>query len=239
MTSDRLDLLEMRLAEVERELALVRSHNIALTRAARRSKRMQIGLISVMFAVIGLSAAFFYTPHTAEAQTNPQVLTVKAPFTVVDDQGKRVMRVVAGEGEVVRGLSIFNSQDQLALQATVNKKGAGGFIARNPNIGGGGGNGIIYDEATNEPLIGGRGPDSKIRYEIGPKGISFNNASGNGVTLLGPASDNTGRLTLANANGDTVFEAGTYPNGYGFARAYPIGGKMPLPVPWYIMGQPK
>jgi hypothetical protein len=229
---------EQRFLRIERELKSLREENLALRSAAKRSRLIHLGFYGAL-VLLGFVCGSLFGPPSVDAQASPQVLTVKAPFTVVDDQGMRVMQIGAGAAPVLRGMSIYNSQGQLAVQTTVDAKGAGGVIARNPNIGGGGGNGLIYDTATNEPLIGGRGPDNKIRYEIGPKGIAFNNSSGNAALHLGPASDGAGRLTLANANGDTVFEAGTYPNGYGFARAYPIGGKMPIPVPWYIMGQPK
>lgn len=241
MTSESLNQLVQRLAAIERELETVRAKNRALQNRAERSIRLR--LISLLLGIVclGLVLTSFHIPTQTQAQGKggPQVLTVRAPFHVVDDQGKLIMKVVAADGKSLRGVFVFNDQGLLAVQASVDKKGAGGLLARNHNIGGGGGAGIIYDEASNEPFIGGRGPDNKIRFEMGPKGYAVHNASGISVANLGAASDGTGRLTLGNSGGSTVFEAGTYPDGKGFARAYPIGGKMPLPVPWYIMGQTK
>jgi hypothetical protein len=94
MTNDRLTDLEHRLALSERELAKTLVQIRALEEHARpRSRLRRTGMVGIL----GLGLAFAATRGlVTEAQgPSPEVLTVKAPFKVMDASGKKIILRVA------------------------------------------------------------------------------------------------------------------------------------------------
>jgi hypothetical protein len=98
MSNDKLTELEHRLAIAERELEKTRTQVRVLQEHQRpRSRRWRDGMVGLF----GLVLVFAVTRAiNTEAQgASPQVLTVKAPFQVVDAGGKVILKAEVRDGK--------------------------------------------------------------------------------------------------------------------------------------------
>src|SRR4030081_1857449 len=90
MTSDKLTELEHRLAVAEREVEKTRAEVRLLQERERpRSRLRRDGILALLGLV--LMFAVGRTLVTEAQGARPQVLTVKAPFKVMDASGKKVL----------------------------------------------------------------------------------------------------------------------------------------------------
>ncbi len=105
MSNDKLTELEHRLAIAEREVEKTRAQVRVLQEQDRRHSRRWrdgvLGLVAVSSMVFAVTRAI----NTEAQGAGPQVLTVKAPFQVVDAGGKVILRaeVRAGKPELTIG----------------------------------------------------------------------------------------------------------------------------------------
>jgi hypothetical protein len=164
---------------------------------------------------------------------------IRAPFEVQDDKGHPIMRVV-DRGVASRGLYIFNEQGHVAAQVAVLKDGGGRvFVYPGTQVLGG-----ITTPAYAAIAYPNTGPEMWMKRADGnpvasitAEGFVAYNKNGIGVAALGakPASG-AGHLTLGEPGGNAIVEAGVLPDGRGVVRAYPLGGKPPIPIPNLLMG---
>ena len=104
--------LEQRVATLERALASTRGELDRVTHERRRAvqwSRLAAGALVAGVATVLLGAARGGSPA---AMQEPQVLTVRAPFKVVDEAGRDVLRVEAG-GD--RGLMVFTGDERIGF----------------------------------------------------------------------------------------------------------------------------
>lgn len=110
---DEMEALQRRVSTLERMLAgatfelervQVRQRRIV------RSNRLTMATITAAMAVALLGAARHGQPTAVQ---QPQVLTVRAPFKVVDGAGRTIMKVSSGAGE--RGVSVHNDFEGKAI----------------------------------------------------------------------------------------------------------------------------
>jgi hypothetical protein len=165
---------------------------------------------------------------------------IRAPFEVQDDKGKPILRVVE-RGIASRGLYVFNEQGNVAAQVAVLSDGGGGRVFAYPGTQALGAitvpayAAMVYTNTG--PTLEMHGASGKPLARIDADGFAAFNKSGVGVAAMGarPASG-AGYLTLGEPGGSAIVEAGVLPDGRGVVRAYPLGGKPPIPVPNLLMG---
>jgi hypothetical protein len=164
---------------------------------------------------------------------------IRAPFEVQDEKGKPILRVVE-RGIASRGLYVFNEQGNVAAQVAALPDG-GGRIFVYPGTQPLGGVTVPAYAAIAYPNTGPTmwmlRADGKPLAKIDNEGFAAFNKNGIGVAALGakPASG-AGYLTLGEPSGNAIVEAGVLPDGRGVVRAYPLGGKPPIPIPNLLMG---
>ncbi len=93
---DRLTELERRLARAEQETERARAQILVLQAGAGRSRLRRDGVLMVLGLGLLLSASRVLDTQAQSSQ--PQVLTAKAPFRVVDAGGNALLTVDAAEG---------------------------------------------------------------------------------------------------------------------------------------------
>ena len=97
MTDEKLIELERRLARAEQEVQQTRAQVVVLqARETGRARLRRDGILVVLGLGLMLSASRVL--DTQAQVSKPEVLTVKAPFRVVDGAGNAVLTVDAGEG---------------------------------------------------------------------------------------------------------------------------------------------
>lgn len=143
--------------------------------------------------------------------------------------------------ELVRRLAAIEADrlDLVVLRAPVDIQDRAGnsivFISK-----GGFGRGFTV---INERKQGVAGVDGSTVFALAPQGaaacdcFAAFNKNGVGVAAIGarPASG-AGYLTFGEPGGNAIVEAGVLPDGRGVVRAYPLGGKPPIPVPNLLLG---
>jgi hypothetical protein len=165
---------------------------------------------------------------------------IRAPFEVQDEKGKPILRVVE-RGVASRGLYVFNEQGNVAAQVAVLSDSGGGRVFVYPGTQPLGGVTVPAYAAIAYPDTGPTmwmlRTDGKPVASITGDGFAAFNKNGIGVASMGarPASG-AGYLTLGEPGGSAIVEAGVLPDGRGVVRAYPLGGKPPIPVPNLLMG---
>ena len=164
---------------------------------------------------------------------------IRAPFEVQDDKGKPIMRVIE-RGAASRGLYIFNEQGNVAAQVAVLKDGGGRVFVYPGNAQLGAATVRAYAAfayPSTGPLLEMMSPDGKELARVSAEGFVAYNQNGTGVASMGakPGSGN-GFLMLGEPGGNAIVEAGVLPDGRGVVRAYPLGGKPPIPIPNLLMG---
>jgi hypothetical protein len=164
---------------------------------------------------------------------------VRAPFEVQDAKGVPIFRVVE-RGVASRGLYVFNESGNVAAQVAVLADG-GGRIYVFPGKEPFGGittpafAAIAYPKTG--PMLEMTRPDGNMQNRVSAMGFEAFNKNGVGVAKLGtmPGSG-AGVLMLGEPKGNAIVEAGMLQDGRGVVRAYPLGGKPPIPIPQFLMG---
>ena len=122
--NNRLEELENRMVTLEHELNSTREQLTCLRRGNRvRFLAPTVGLIA--FMAISGAVAF------AGKRAAPEPLTVKAPFTVVDDAGKTVASVLNDAD--LRGIQYFDALGHEAGRASCNRDGSSIIVAESGN----------------------------------------------------------------------------------------------------------
>jgi hypothetical protein len=213
----QLNQLAQQVTALQTELDAVRAEHQVLQRRWQRRGRVRRATVCGGFVVFGLALAMNYAAaRTAaqgqKAQAPAAPLTVRAPFEVVDDSGKTVMAVLGGGKGLARGMGVYSFEGKLTIQASSDPNDA-------------------------EPYLAAYRADGKHRFDIGKKGFMFNNDLGAGIVHLGSQSGaGPGYLVIGDAQGSAMVEAAVAADGTGLVRAYPLGTKSPLPIPWFIKG---
>lgn len=124
MPNEMLNELQRRVSLAEQEAARTRTQIQELVRQDDRRKRFMRRSGAVGMAVLVLAGLGARTSGT-QAQAGPQVMTVRAPFVVVDAAGKAIMRVGDAAGPESRGMNIYDAQGRLVASSIVNANGKG------------------------------------------------------------------------------------------------------------------
>jgi hypothetical protein len=164
---------------------------------------------------------------------------LRAPFEVQDDKGKPILRVVE-RGTASRGLYVFNEQGNVAAQVAVLSDGGGRIFVYPGNQPFGGITTPAFAAMaypSKGPVLEMTRPDGKELATISAEGFVAHNKNGVAVASLGSKNGSgAGNLMLGEPAGNAIVEAGLLPDGRGVVRAYPLGGKPPIPVPNLLMG---
>jgi hypothetical protein len=130
MFNDRLSDLERRLALAERELAttLAQVRALQVQERPRTNRRRDgvIGLLGVSLLVFAVTRAIDIEAQSA----GPQVLTVKAPFRVVDANGKVIL---SADGQSQRASLTVGALGSGSTTIGVGASGSGYVLVSNPS----------------------------------------------------------------------------------------------------------
>jgi hypothetical protein len=129
MSNDRLAELERRLALAEHEAQTMREQLRALQQAAPQSRSRRDGTVVLLGLVVIFAAMRALDTHAQAAR--PQVLTVKAPFQVMDAAGTKALLQIdaSGAGSLAGNLTIGDA-DRGGLNLGTGTSGAGYIIVR-------------------------------------------------------------------------------------------------------------
>jgi hypothetical protein len=186
MDDYRLAQLENRLALVEGELEHARRQVDALQRSSRAGLAGRLASRLVLCGAVALGALSL---GTAAAAPKPQVLTVKAPFSVVSANGTTIFRVgVDPQGGGIAKLYSASQKPVVALQTS--KAGEGGEVA----VGG--------DVSGQVARIGGNGAQLALRFYDGNETVAG----------MGAVADG-GILQINNKKGQVMAKIGNNGNG--------------------------
>jgi hypothetical protein len=224
MPNDKLTELEHRLAIAECEVEKTRAQVRALQEHAhRQSRRWRDGV----FGLLGLVSVFAVTRALdTQAQGKPQPLTVRAPFIVVDDQNKPIIKVDYVAHGQPRGILAFSDYNNPSAQMTVNATGDGLVVVRragaNPFAG----------EGTNAVALGidqqGNGGvrvrnHDKLVAELGndPSGngtLAVYDAAGKAIVKAQEKGTDPRGLVVLNAQGQIAAESTVEASGRGSVK---------------------
>ncbi len=194
MDYHRLAQLERRLARVEGELEHARRQVAVLQRSSRagRAGRLASGLV-----LSGAVALGTLTLGTVGAEPKPQVLTVRAPFQVLNTAGTVVFSVAADTmgGGVAK---IYSASGAAVAALQTSAAGAGGELA----VGG--------DVAGQKARLGGNGAQVSLRFYQGDTVLGGVGAAADGglIELYNKAGKKMAKIAN-NGNGGTM---GIYSN---------------------------
>lgn len=237
----------IRLARVEADLRAAQARIVDLEQGSRRrtrravlSRRLAGGISAVVLvAALGITrlpngqAQPKPAKKTANKASAAKGLTVRGPFTVLDEEGKVILRVRVGQTS--RGITILNRQGKVAVDIGAGEHSHGFVLARNGSSGRayGPGAGIIFDSQGN-PTLGMKGADDKLFFTVDTKGLQL---SKNDAVIVNLGMGNQGGLmNLCDYSGNTMIEAGILTTNRGVVRVFPMGGPVGLTIPNYIMG---
>jgi hypothetical protein len=134
---------------------------------------------------------------------------MEAPLLVVDKAGNAVAEISDAQG--MRGITVYGKQGGSVFLGTT-KTTDSGLIQLESQ----GGKAVAHLDDTGF-------------YAFGPSGKAV---IGMGATNPG----GFGFLTIGNASGEGLVEAGVTDDGRGIVRVYPIGGPQPTVIPQLIKG---
>lgn len=234
----------IRLARVEADLRAAQARIVDLEQGSRRQTRRAVlsrRLAGGISAVVLVAALGISRSPNGEAQGKPakkaankasaaKGLTVRGPFTVLDEEGKVVFRV-RNTGQANRGISILNRQGKVAVDIGADEKSHGFVVARNGSSGraSGPGAGFRFDDQGNA-FLGMKGADDKLFFTVDTKGLQLSKKD-EVIVNLGMGNQG-GLMNLCDYSGNTMIEAGILDTNRGVVRVFPTGG----PIPYYIMG---
>lgn len=210
MLSEKVAELEHRLALVERAFEQERMHQQLLIRKYRCRDT-----ITKLMYLVGLVAFVFLTQSSSRVQSVTSVIAsqrpvtvLEAPVLIVDPEKKAIVEISADKGKY--GISVNGLQGQSLFFGS--------------------------SKSTNSGLIHVMGANQKLLSIINGEGFTSYNSTGKAVASMGARAGGSGFLTLGNANGDGIVEAGMTQEGRGIVRAYPLGGVPPMVIPNTIQG---
>lgn len=158
-----------------------------------------------------------------------------APFEVVDKQGLPILSVRDGGDESSRGIYIYNSRGNIAVQATDVESGGGRVQVRDGKTETGNWAGIGYTE--DGPLLAMKSTSGKNLFMANRLGLIWFNANEVPAVKLGAGeSGKAGYFSVADEKGTAVVEAGSLQDGRGVVRVFPSKGQTPVPIPQFLMG---
>ena len=211
----RVDELEGRVQVLEKEKAQL----VALDNASAQKLEQRLAAVETALRRDGSEST---SPRNVPTSAVTQASTVRAPFVVLDESGKPLFRVdrspkgsaraTVGEPSGARAwmtvtssqevqIGIADSSDQSRFVVNVNGPGKGASLKIGTRTGG---------------VFVGHGED-----EI-PK-VQVINKSGWPVAELWQSESQAGRLTLANAGGSRILDAGETTQGVGIIKMGPGG----------------
>lgn len=211
--------------------------------AGRANRRLPSGIPGAVLLVgMGALLASVVTSPRLEAQENARALTVRAPFVVLDSNGKPLFRVNDEGGK--RAAVLFNDSGVIVANLSV-KDGNGIIAARTATAQGGntpgdslgtGAGGIFTDSKGNVAFQLSRADGKNWLTLTQDEGLTINNASGNVAAQVGFGKIGGGRLSICNSGGNAQVEAGVLQDGRGIVRVYPLSTKSPIPIPTFLRG---
>ena len=145
-------------------------------------------------------------------------LTVKAPFTVVDSDGRPLMRVSEKDGELSRGIYIYNSNGGAVAHMGASSLGTGRVYVssdgRMPTVG------MVVDENGGKFML--YEERNKV-FEVTKQSLTLYNTDGAATVVLKTGELKTGKLELADESGAIMVSAGTTNSGVGKVLTGPNG----------------
>jgi hypothetical protein len=220
MTNEMLNDLKRRVALAEQEAARTRTQIQELVRQDDRRKRSIRRSGAAGLAVLVLAVLAARTSGT-QAQAGPQVMTVRAPFVVVDAAGKAIMRVGDAAGAESRGMAIYDAQGRLAASASVNANGKGLVTA----IDGRNLAGLGFSPQGDGHLLISRA-DGRFLADVGKDLATFNvpmavnDAAGKAIMRVHDATGSVSRgMSIYDLQDQPIVDAVMNPNGKGVIDA--------------------
>jgi hypothetical protein len=227
MAMTQMEALSRRIARAENELASLRT-------------RATITTLIAAAAVLATLSGGWWAPLVAAGDGAP--MTVRAPFTVTDANGKPIVSIIDeatststmssldGKSKQTqtrpvsnRGLHVFNAAGDTVARAAVS--GGNGYVVVRQAGGGSGlggpGAGLVASKDGLELSILGT-DDKSVRLSSDYGGLQFESDGGTILTQL-----NRSGLTIANEKGSNVVEASILVDGRGVVRVGPrFGGPL-------------
>jgi len=208
----RLAELEKRVKELENERALdYKSEQDDDAKAARLEDRL--GALERVTRGEGSGARAGGGPSATGSVTR-----VQAPFEVVARNGRTIARI-AEWGDLAGGVYVFSKTgaDPVAILGPL-KDEAGGRVA----VFQADGTGSSLTAASQGATLSLRTPGSKSSVFLQAAGqMDLFNKAGDAAFSVTARTGGNGRLTLGDANGNTVVEAGSTTDGIGIVRVGP------------------
>ena len=151
-----------------------------------------------------------------DASDRPEGLTVVAPFTVVDDDGKPVMRVSVDDGTFSRGVYLFNDAGASVAHLGSSTFGGRMYVSR-PGKLPEAYLGVI--EKGSQLKVGSSGSNALLL--VNPEDLAFRSEGGSVLALFGTRNKSKGYLELNDSSGSKMVEAGMLDNHKGYVLASP------------------
>jgi hypothetical protein len=153
----------------------------------------------------------------SDTPDRPEAMTVVAPFTVVDEDGKPIMRVTVKDGNFSRG--VYVSDESGASVAHLGSTAAGGrvYVGRPGKPVPEGYLGVI--ETGTQLKVGSSGSNAAL--VLNPEELTFRSNGGSVLALFGTRNKSKGYLELNDSSGSKMVEAGMLDNHKGYVLASP------------------
>jgi hypothetical protein len=207
----QLNALTARVTELEKKAEDVKNN----TDDEPITKKFEARLAALESAQAKLQAE---NGNVAKSQDNPEGMTVTAPFTVVDDNGKPLMRVQQNGSGFSRGAYFFTTEGKSVayIGATTDTSGR------------------VYVSKPEQPpavmmwaFIDGKpgiqlAVNGKHLVELDPQSLTYLNSGGTEVAHFGlSANSQKGYLDLGEPTGSKMVEAGVTDNHRGYVLVAP------------------
>jgi hypothetical protein len=221
MSDEIVNELTRRVAIAELDAAHTRAQIQELIRDEER-RRVSVRRTGVLMLAVLILAVVVVRSREIEAQAGPQVMTVRAPFVVVDGTGKPIMRVVDAGGTESRGMNIYDPQGLVVASSIVNANGKGVVGAFDGNNTAG----LGFSPQGDGHLIISRA-DGKFLADIGKDLAAFNtpititDSAGKSIMRVGDArgADSRG-MNIYDTKGQVVASSIVNANGKGVVGAF-------------------
>lgn len=219
----QLTALELRVRELEKQ-AIESADDAAEAEAAAvlldqrlRDADANFKRVSLRVAQLEKDGAGDKPAAEREARADGEgPMTITAPFTVVDEDGKPLLRVGEDDGSFSRGLYVFNAQGASIAHMGARSDGLGRIYASRPNVSP---TAVLTAQPEGGALLLGSG--SGFIVELNRQSLSFMSDNKATVALFGTKNRAKGYLELNDANGSKMVEAGMLNNNKGYVLASP------------------
>ena len=122
-----LEQLTRRVAAAEQEIARARAEIATVRQHCQRLRRSRL-FASAGIAIAGVTIAGLMSSRSMSAQGGAPGMTVKAPFTVVDDKNIPVLTVRSGSE--LRGFAVWNAAHQSVIEVGTAQAGEAEMVVR-------------------------------------------------------------------------------------------------------------